>query len=181
MSHFHKLTPRLNPCFLYENPEQNTTSRRRSRWRCSLMMRRSLATASSASRSSPTWPHAPLYTTSSGAAAAWTRSRAAAPRCPSSSGGPHGRRQRRRLSGCSEHCIRQRRHHIVQLIAHLKPNLSRKPLLTGHEFLCARTTVVADVVSVLEHDVCRRVAHPVVQRLDVLPRQLARGALRPAA
>jgi hypothetical protein len=28
-------------------------------------------------------------------------------------GGPHGRRQRRRLSGCSGHRIRQRRHHTV--------------------------------------------------------------------
>jgi hypothetical protein len=32
--------------------------------------------------------------------------RAAAPRCPSSSSGPHGRRQRRRLLGCSGHHIR---------------------------------------------------------------------------
>jgi hypothetical protein len=38
-------------------------------------------------------------------------------------GGPHGRRQRRRLSGCSEHRIRQRRRHAVQLIIHLKLNL----------------------------------------------------------
>jgi hypothetical protein len=84
--------------------------------------------------------------------------------------GPHGRRQRRRLSGCSGHRIRRRRHHAVQLIVHLKPNLPRKSLLTGHEFLCAGTTGVADVVSVLEHDVCRGVAHLVVQRLGVLPR-----------
>uniref|UniRef100_A0A804Q0J7 Uncharacterized protein n=1 Tax=Zea mays TaxID=4577 RepID=A0A804Q0J7_MAIZE len=34
----------------------------------------------------------------------------------------------------------------VQLIVHLKPNLPRKALLTGHEFLCAGTTDVADVV-----------------------------------
>jgi hypothetical protein len=61
-------------------------------------------------------------------------------------GGPHGRRQRRRLSGCSVHRIRQRRRHTVQLIIHLKLNLPRKSLLTGHEFLCAGTTVVADVV-----------------------------------
>jgi hypothetical protein len=61
-------------------------------------------------------------------------------------GGPHGRRQRRRLSGCSGHRIRQRRHHTVQLIIHLKLNLPRKSLLTGHEFLCAGTTAVADVV-----------------------------------
>ena len=61
-------------------------------------------------------------------------------------GGPHGRRQRRRLSGCSGHRIRRRRHHVVQLIIHLKPNLPRKSLLTGHEFLCAGTMDVADVV-----------------------------------
>jgi hypothetical protein len=61
-------------------------------------------------------------------------------------GGPHGRRQRRRLSGCSEHHIRQWRRHDVQLIIHLKLNLPRKSLLIGHEFLCAGTSVVADVV-----------------------------------
>jgi hypothetical protein len=61
-------------------------------------------------------------------------------------GGPHGRRQRRRLSGCSGHRIRRRRHHVVQLFVHLKPNLPRKSLLTDHEFLRAGTIVVADVV-----------------------------------
>ena len=61
-------------------------------------------------------------------------------------GGPHGRRQRRRLSGCSGHRIRQRRRHTVQLIIHLKLNLPRKSLLTGYEFLCTGTTAVADVV-----------------------------------
>jgi hypothetical protein len=61
-------------------------------------------------------------------------------------GGPHGRRQRRRLSGCSGHRIRQQRRHTVQLIIHLKLNLPRKSLLIGHEFLCAGTTAVADVV-----------------------------------
>jgi hypothetical protein len=60
--------------------------------------------------------------------------------------GPHGRCQRRRLSGCSGHRIQRRCHHAVQLIVHLKPNLPCKSLLTGHKFLCARTTVVADVV-----------------------------------
>jgi hypothetical protein len=59
--------------------------------------------------------------------------------------GPHGRRQRRRLSGCSGHCIRRRHHHVVQLIVHLKPKLPRKSLLTDHEFLCTGTMVVADV------------------------------------
>ena len=57
-------------------------------------------------------------------------------------GGPHGRRQRRRLSGCSRHRILQRRRHAVQLIIHMKLNLPRKSLLTGHAFLCARTMVV---------------------------------------
>jgi hypothetical protein len=61
-------------------------------------------------------------------------------------GGPHGRRQRRRLSGCSGHRIRRRRHHVVQFIVHLKPNLSRKSLLTDHEFLCVGTMAVVDVV-----------------------------------
>ena len=145
-------------------------SRRHSRWRRSSMTSRSLVTVSLTSRSSPTSSHAPLCTTSSRKAAAWTRSIAAAPRCPSLSRGPYGCRQRRRLSGCSGHRIRGRRHHVVQLIIHLKPNLPRKSLLTDHEFLCAGTTAIADVVSVLEHDVCRGVAHPVVQRPGVLLR-----------
>jgi hypothetical protein len=61
-------------------------------------------------------------------------------------GGPHGRRQRRRLSGCSGHRFQQRRRHTVHLIIHLKLNLPRKSLLTGHKFLCAGTMAVADVV-----------------------------------
>jgi hypothetical protein len=61
-------------------------------------------------------------------------------------GGPHGRRQRRRLSGCSGHRIRRQCHHVVQLIVHLKSNLPRKSLLTGHEFLCAGTMAVFYVV-----------------------------------
>jgi hypothetical protein len=132
--------------FLTWKPRTNTTGRRRSRWRCSSTTRRSLVTASSTSGSSPTCPHAPMCSTSSGAAAAWTWSRVAAPRCPSSNRGPHGRPQRCRLSGCSRHHTRRRRCHVVQLIIHLKLNLSRKSLLVGHEFLCAGTTTVADVV-----------------------------------
>ncbi|PWZ12311.1 hypothetical protein Zm00014a_040206 [Zea mays] len=62
-------------------------SRRHSRWRRLSMTRKSLATVSSTSRSSPTWSHAPLCTTSSREATTWTRSRAAAPRCPSLSRG----------------------------------------------------------------------------------------------
>jgi hypothetical protein len=132
--------------FLTWKPRTNTTSSRCSRWRRSSTTTRSLATDSSTSGSIPTWPHASLWTISSGVAAAWTRPRATAPRCPSSSRGPHGHHQRRRLPGYSGHRIRWRRHHAVQLIVYLKPNLSRKSLLTDHEFLCAGTTVVADVV-----------------------------------
>jgi hypothetical protein len=131
--------------FLTWKPRTNTTGKRCSHWRRSSMTRRSLATASSTSGSSTTWPHALLCSASSAAAAAWTWSRAAAPRCPSQTGGPHGRHQRRRLLGCSGHRIRQRRRHTVQLI-YLKLNLPHKSLLTGHEFLCAGTTTVADIV-----------------------------------
>ncbi|PWZ41656.1 putative protein phosphatase 2C 48 [Zea mays] len=53
-------------------------SRRHSRWRRSSMTRRSLVTVSSTSRSSLTWSHATLCTTSSREAAAWKRSRATA-------------------------------------------------------------------------------------------------------
>jgi hypothetical protein len=60
--------------------------------------------------------------------------------------GPHGRRQRRWLSGCSGHHIQWRHHHTIQLIVHLKPNLPRKSLLTSHEFLCAGTMIVDDAV-----------------------------------
>jgi hypothetical protein len=41
---------------------------------------------------------------------------------------------------------RRRRHHGIQLIIHLKPNLPRKSLLTGHEFLCAGMTTIVAVV-----------------------------------
>jgi hypothetical protein len=126
--------------------------------------------------------HAPLCTTSSREAAAWTRSRAAAPRCPSLSRGPHGCSQRQRLSGCSRHRIRRRHHHAVQLIVHLKPSLARKSLLTGHEFLCAEMIDVADVVWVSSNMMyVSGVAYPMVQRPGVLPRWWARGALRLAA
>jgi hypothetical protein len=45
--------------------------------------------------------------------------------------GPHGHRQRQRLSGCSRRRIRQRRRHAVQLIIHLKLNLPHKSLLSS--------------------------------------------------
>jgi hypothetical protein len=48
--------------------------------------------------------------------------------------------------GCSGQRIRRRRHHAVQLIVHMKPNLPRKSLLTGHEFLRTGMMDVADVV-----------------------------------
>jgi hypothetical protein len=134
--------------FLTWKPRANTTSRRRSRWRRSSATIRSLASASSTSGSSPTWPHASLCTTSSGAVAAWTRSRALHHAVHHQAGGPHGRHQRRRLSGCSRHRIRQRCHHAIQLIVYLKPNLPHKSLLTGHEFLCAGMMAVANVVLV---------------------------------
>jgi hypothetical protein len=134
--------------FFTRKPRINTTSTRCSRWRRSSTTRRSLTTVSSTSGSTLTWPHASLCTTSSSAAAAWTRSRAAAPRCPSSNRGPHGRYQCRRLSGCSGHLNLRRRRHAVQLIIHLKPNQPRKSLLTDHEFLCAGMTSIAAVVLV---------------------------------
>jgi hypothetical protein len=132
--------------FLTWKPQTNTTGRRRSRWRRSSTARRSLATTSSTS-----------------GAVLRGRMRRCVRQAPAQSplgrgperlhhdvhlqiGGPHGRRQRRRLSGCSGHRIRQQCRHTVQLIIHLKLNLPRKSLLTGHEFLCAGTTTVADVV-----------------------------------
>jgi hypothetical protein len=86
VSHFHKPMPSMNPCFLLETPNKHH-EQEDSCWRRSSMTRRSLVTVSSTSRSSPTWSHAPLCTTSFREAAAWTRSRAAAPRCPSLSRG----------------------------------------------------------------------------------------------
>jgi hypothetical protein len=71
--------------FLTWKPRTNTTCRRRPRWRRSSTTRKSLTTVSSTFGSSPTWLHAPLWTTNSGATTAWARSRAATPRCPSSS------------------------------------------------------------------------------------------------
>jgi hypothetical protein len=132
--------------FLTWKPQTNNTSTRRSRWRRSSTTRRSLATASSTSRSSPTWPmrrcvrQAPAQPP---LGRGLERLHRAVHR---QTGGPHGRRQRRRLSGCSGHHNRRWRHHAVQLIIHLKPNLPRKSLLTGHEFLCAGMTVIVSVV-----------------------------------
>jgi hypothetical protein len=132
--------------FLTWKPRTNTTSTRRSCWRRSSTTRRNLASASSTSESSPTWP--------------MCRCVQQAPAQPPlgrgperlhrvvhrQTWGPYGRRQCRRLSGCSGHCNRRRRHHAVQLIIHLKPNLPRKSLLTAHEFLCAGMTTIIVVV-----------------------------------
>jgi hypothetical protein len=142
MSHFHEPMPKINPCFLLGNPEQHTTSTRRSRWHRSSTTRRSLTTVSSTSVSSLT---------------CCVRQAPAQPplgRGPEQlhrvvhrqTGGPHGRCQCRRLSGCSGHLNRRWHRHAVQLIIHLKPNLPCKSLLTEHEFMCARMTTIAVVV-----------------------------------
>jgi hypothetical protein len=146
VSHFYKPTSKMNPCFLLGNPEQTPLAggarvgvahrRREEAWRL---------------------PVRPLKAVLPGSLRRCVRQALAQPPLGRGLerlhravhlqiGGPHGRRQRRRLSGCSGHRIRQRRRHTVQLIIHLKLNLPRKSLLTGHEFLCAGTTVVADVV-----------------------------------
>jgi hypothetical protein len=143
VSHFHKPTPKMNPCFLLGNTEQTPLARgarvgvahrrREEDWRLSVR---------------------PLKVVLCGRMRRYVRQAPAQPpleRDPErlhravhlQTGGPYGRRQRRRLSGCSGHRIRRRCRHAVQLIIHLKLNLSRKSLLTGHEFLCAGTTVVA--------------------------------------
>jgi hypothetical protein len=146
VSHFHKPTPKMNPCFLLGNPKQTPLvggarvgvahRRREEAWRL---------------------PVRPLEAVLHGCMRRCVRQAPAQPplgRGPErlhpavhlQIGGPHGRRQRRRLSGCSGHRIRQRHRHTVQLIIHLKLNLPRKSLLTDHEFLCTGTTAVADIV-----------------------------------
>jgi hypothetical protein len=132
--------------FLTWKPRTNTTSTRCSRWRRSSTTRRSLATDSSTSGSSPTWPmhrcgrqaqaQPPL-----GRGPEWLH-RAV----HRQTGGLHGRRQCRRLSDCSGHLNRRQCHHAVQLTIHLKPNLPRKSLLTGHKFLCAGMMTIVAVV-----------------------------------
>jgi hypothetical protein len=146
VSHFHKPTPRMNPCLLLGNLEQTPLiegarngvahRRREEAWR--LPVRHLEAVLRGCMRHYRRQAPAPLSLGHSPK----RLHRAVHHQV----GGPHGRRQRRRLPGCSGHRIRQRCHHAVQLIVHLKPNLPRKSLLTGHKFLCARTTSVADVV-----------------------------------
>jgi hypothetical protein len=128
-------------------PRTNTTSRRRSRWCRSSTTRRSFATVNSIFWKAVLRAH--MHRCVQQALAQPPLGRG-----PDrlycdvyrQAGGPHGHRQRRRLSGCSGHRIRRLRYHVVQLIVHLKPNLPSKSLLISHEFLCARTTTVADVV-----------------------------------
>jgi hypothetical protein len=148
--------------FLTWKPWTNTTSTRRSRWRRSSTTRRSLSTASSTSVSSPTWPmrHRVRQAPAQPPLGRGPERLHRAIHCQI--GGPHGRRQCRRLSRCSGHRNRRRRHHAVQLIIHLKPNLPRKSLLIGHEFLCAGMTAIVAVVCVLEQYVCGGVAYLVV-------------------
>ena len=136
----------MNPCFLLENHKQTSLAG-------------GTCVGVAHGRQEETWrqPVRPLETALRGRMCRYVRQAPAQPplgrgaerllrAVHRQAGGPHGRRQRRRLSGCSGHRIRRRRHHVVQLIVHLKPNLPRKSLLTGHEFLCAETMVVADVV-----------------------------------
>jgi hypothetical protein len=136
----------MNPCFLIENPEQTPLAG-------------GTRVGGAHRRLEETWrlPVRPLETVLRGRMCRYVRK---APTQPSlergaerlvravhrQAGGPHDRRQRRRLSGCSGHRFRRRRHHVVQLIVHLKPNMPRKSLLTRHEFLCVETMAVADVV-----------------------------------
>jgi hypothetical protein len=146
VSHFYKPMPNMNPCFLLGNPEQTPLA---GGTRVGVAHR----------RQEETWrlPVRPLEIVLHGHMCRYVQQAPAQPplghgaerllrAVHRQAGGPHGRHQRRRLSGCSGHRIRRRRHHVVQLIVHLKPNLPRKSLLTGHEFLCAHIMVVADVV-----------------------------------
>jgi hypothetical protein len=132
--------------FLTWKPRTNTTGRRRSRWHRSSTTRRSLATASSTSGSSTMWAHVSLCSASSATAAAWTRSRVAAPRCPSQTGGTSWSSPMPMTLGLfwAPHPTTVPAHRPAH--HHLKLNLPRKSLLTDHEFLCAGTTVVADIV-----------------------------------
>jgi hypothetical protein len=126
MSHFYKPMSKMNPCFLLRKPEQTPRvgvahRRREEAWRL---------------------PVRPLEAVLRGRMRRCVRQAPAQPplgRGPErlhrvvhrQIGGPHGRCQCRRLSGCSEHHNRRRCHHVVQLIIHLKPNLPRKSLLVG--------------------------------------------------
>jgi hypothetical protein len=173
--------PKLNPCFLLENPKQTPLAR-------------SARVGVAHRRREETWrlPVRPLEAVLRGQCAAMygklRRSRrldAVQSGCTALSIVKHGDLMVVANAAdsrvCSGHCNRWQRHHAVQLIIHLKPNLPRKSLLTSHEFLCWDDDHRCCCMSVLEQDVCRGVAHPVVQRPGVLPRWWARGALHLAA
>jgi hypothetical protein len=132
--------------FLTWKPRTNTTIMRRSRWRRSSTTRRNLATASSTSGSSPTWLMCRCVWQAPAQPPLERGSKRLHRAVHRQTWGPHGRCQCRRLSGCSRHRNRRQRHHAVQLIIHLKPNLSRKSLLTGHEFLYAGMMAIVVVV-----------------------------------
>jgi hypothetical protein len=146
VSHFYKPTPRMNICFLLGNPEQTPLAGgihigvahrwREEAWRLPV---RPLEAVPHGRMSRCIWQaltQLPLGRDPERLHHVVHRQ----------AGGPHGRCQRRRLSGWSGHRIQRRCYHAVQLIVHLKPNLPCKSLLTGHEFLCVGTMVVADVV-----------------------------------
>jgi hypothetical protein len=136
MSHFHKPMPKMTPCFLLRNPEQTPLAR-------------GVRVGVAHRRREEAWrlPVQPLEAVLRGRMRRCVRQAPAQPplgrgleqlhrAVHRQTGGPHGRCQCRRLSGCSGHLNRRRRCHAVQLIIHLKPNLPHKSLLTGHEFLC---------------------------------------------
>jgi hypothetical protein len=146
MSHFHKAMPNMNSCFLLGNPEQ-------------IPLARGARVGVAHRRREEAWrlPVRPLEAVIRGLMRHCVRQGPAQPSLGRGlerlyravhrqTGGPHSRRQCRRLSGCSGHRNRRRHHHAVQLIIHLKPNLPCKSLLTDHEFLCAGMMVIAAVM-----------------------------------
>jgi hypothetical protein len=145
VSHFHKPTLKMNPCFLLENPEQTplagdarvgiTHRRREEAWRL---------------------PVRPLEAVLRGHMRRCVRQ---APPQPPLGRGPERLHRVVHLKqgdlmvvtnagdswvvlGTHPTTVPSHRpaHH------HLKLNLPRKSLLTGHEFLCVGTTTVADIV-----------------------------------
>jgi hypothetical protein len=113
MSHFHKPIPNMNPCFLLGNLEQTPLARGA---RVGVAHR----------RREEAWrlPVRPLEAVLRGRMRRFVRQAPAQPplgRGPErlhravhrQTRGPHGRRQCRRLSGCSWHRNRWRRHHVI--------------------------------------------------------------------
>jgi hypothetical protein len=106
MSHFYKPTPNMNPCFLLGNPEQTPLAggarvgvahrRREEAWRLPV---RPLEAVLHGCMRRCVWqaPAQPSH------GRGLERLHRAVHR---QTGGPHGRRQRRQLSGCSRHRIR---------------------------------------------------------------------------